>query len=38
LTFLIDRSGRIAAVYQGVIDKADIKSNIQQLLKEPLRH
>jgi len=38
LTCLIDRSGRIAAVYQGVVDKANIESNIEQLLKEPLRH
>jgi peroxiredoxin len=31
-TFLIDREGRIAASYAGVVDKADVEKNIQTLL------
>ena len=33
-TFLIDRSGRVAATYVGIIDKSDVESNIKQLLAE----
>jgi peroxiredoxin len=33
-TFLIDKQGRIAATYSGVVDKADVSSNIDKLLAE----
>lgn len=33
-TFLIDRNGRIAATYNGVVDKDDLDRNIQASLKE----
>ena len=33
-TYLIDRQGRIAATYSGVIDKSDVDSNINRLLAE----
>jgi peroxiredoxin len=33
-TYLIDKSGRIAAVYVGVVDKDDIEANIKRLLRE----
>jgi peroxiredoxin len=33
-TYLIDRSGRIAATYVGVVDKNDVESNIKRLLAE----
>jgi peroxiredoxin len=33
-TFLIDKQGRIAATYNGVIDKSDVDSNINKLLAE----
>jgi peroxiredoxin len=33
-TFLIDKQGRIAATYSGVIDKSDADSNINKLLAE----
>jgi len=33
-TFLIDKHGRIAATYGGVIDKSDVDSNINKLLAE----
>ena len=33
-TFLIDREGRIAASYAGVVDKADVEKNIQTLLNQ----
>ena len=33
-TFLIDKQGRIAATYAGVVDKADVDSNITKLLAE----
>lgn len=33
-TFLIDREGRIAARYAGVVDKADVEKNIQSLLNQ----
>jgi peroxiredoxin len=31
-TFLIDREGRIAAKYVGVVDRADVEANIQKML------
>jgi peroxiredoxin len=34
LTYLIDKSGRIAASYAGVVDKDNVESNIQAVLKE----
>jgi peroxiredoxin len=33
-TYLIDKQGRIAATYSGVIDKTDVDSNIKKLLAE----
>jgi peroxiredoxin len=33
-SFLIDKQGRIAATYSGVIDKNDVDSNINKLLAE----
>jgi len=33
-TYLIDKRGRIAAIYSGVIDKSDVDSNINRLLAE----
>ena len=33
-TFLIDRNGRIAAVYAGLVDKENIEKNIQELLSQ----
>ena len=33
-TFLIDKRGRIAATYSGIIDKSDADSNIKKLLAE----
>ena len=37
VTLLIDRQGRIAVSHTGVVDRRSFESNIQQLLKEPLR-
>jgi peroxiredoxin len=34
-TFLIDKQGRIAATYAGVIAKSDVEANIKRLLAEP---
>ena len=34
VTYLIDKSGRIAASYVGVVDQANLKANIQIMLKE----
>ena len=34
-SYLIDKQGRIAATYLGVIDKRDVDSNIKKLLAEP---
>jgi peroxiredoxin len=34
LTYLIDKRGRVAAVYNGVVDKDNVEANIQALLKE----
>jgi len=33
-TYLIDKAGRIAATYVGVVDRADVEGNIKTLLKE----
>jgi peroxiredoxin len=33
-TYLIDKQGRIAATYAGVIDKSDVDANIKKLLAE----
>lgn len=33
-TYLIDRSGKIAATYVGVVDKNDVEGNIEKLLAE----
>jgi peroxiredoxin len=33
-TYLIDKQGRIAATYSGLIDKTDVDSNIKKLLSE----
>ena len=33
-TYLIDKQGRVAAIYNGVIDKSDVDSNIRRLLAE----
>src|SRR5262245_38710854 len=32
LTYLIDRQGRVAAVYAGLVDRADLEANIRRLL------
>ena len=34
-TYLIDRDGKIAAAYSGMVDRNDIESNIQNLLAQP---
>jgi peroxiredoxin len=34
-TYLIDKQGRIAATYLGVVDKRDVESNVNKLLAEP---
>src|SRR5262245_950159 len=34
LTYLLDRRGRIAATYVGVVDRANLEANIQRLLGE----
>ena len=34
-TFLIDRNGRIAAKYVGLVDKDDVESNIRAALAQP---
>jgi peroxiredoxin len=34
-TCLIDKQGRIAATYSGLIDKSDVDANINKLLSEP---
>ena len=34
-TFLIDRDGRIAATYFGLVDQSDIEANIQTMLSQP---
>ncbi|MCZ2111948.1 MAG: TlpA family protein disulfide reductase [Dehalococcoidia bacterium] len=34
LTYLIDRHGRIAATYAGIVDRANLEGNIERLLEE----
>ena len=34
-TYLIDKRGRIAATYIGVVDASDLKANVTRLLAEP---
>jgi peroxiredoxin len=34
-TFLIDRLGRIAAKYVGLVDKDNVETNIQNMLSQP---
>jgi len=34
VTYLVDRNGRIAATYEGLVDRQNIDANIQALLKE----
>jgi peroxiredoxin len=34
-TYLIDRNGKIAAAYSGLVDKDDVESNIKMLLAQP---
>jgi peroxiredoxin len=34
LTYLIDKRGRIAATYSGLVDKDNLEANIQTVLKE----
>jgi peroxiredoxin len=34
-TFLIDRRGRIAAAYAGMVDKDNVEANIQTMLAQP---
>lgn len=33
-TYLLDKSGRIAATYEGIVDKADVEANVKRLLSE----
>jgi peroxiredoxin len=35
LTYLIDRRGRVVAIYGGMVDKDNLEANIQTVLKEP---
>ncbi len=35
VSYLLDRKGRIAVSYTGLVDRADIEKNIQQLLATP---
>jgi hypothetical protein len=34
VTYLIDRHGRIAATYVGIVDRANLEANIRALLVE----
>lgn len=34
LTYLVDRRGRVAAQYTGLVDRADLETNVQTLLTE----
>ena len=34
VTYLIDKSGRIAAVFVGIVDQPNVEANIQTMLKE----
>ena len=33
-TFLIDREGRVAAVYKGMVDKQNVEENLRAMLME----
>jgi peroxiredoxin len=33
-TFLIDREGRVAAVYKGMVDKQNVEENLRAMLLE----
>ncbi len=33
-TYLIDKKGRIAALYEGVVSKDDVEKNLKTLLSE----
>ena len=35
ITYLIDRHGKIAATYEGVVDRANLEQNIKALIAEP---
>lgn len=35
ITYLIDKRGKIAATYEGVVDRANLEDNIKKLLTEP---
>lgn len=35
LTYLIDRKGRVAATYSGMVDRANLEANITRLLGDP---
>jgi hypothetical protein len=37
LTYIVDKRGRIAATYLGVVDKENLEANIRAVLKEPNR-
>ena len=37
LTYIIDKRGRIAAIYLGVVDRENLEANIRAVLKEPNR-
>jgi len=37
LTYIVDKRGRIAATYLGVVDRENLEANIQAVLKEPNR-
>jgi len=34
VTYLVDKRGRIAATYTGLVDKADVEANLKALLAE----
>jgi peroxiredoxin len=34
-TFLIDRQGLVAAVYNGMVDKKNVEDNLRAMLSEP---
>jgi peroxiredoxin len=37
LTYIVDKRGRIAATYLGVVDRENLEANIRAVLKEPNR-
>jgi peroxiredoxin len=37
LTYIVDKRGRIAATYLGVVDRENLETNIRAVLKEPNR-